>query len=571
MLTSVLLDHWFRRNLISELQSNLDVQAALIVSQVPDGFFLHRDAPRLQELAHALNKASGCRVTFIAPDGIVLGESALDNAGRVGMQNHSNRPEVMAAMRGQAGHATHLSQTLGQTFLYAAFPVTEKGNLTGIVRVSVSLSDVQAKIDRINRRIVVVAAGVVLGAIALALGLARSLSGPVAEMSRVAERLIEGRYETRVTSFPPDEHGGLGRTLNALAERVQTKVQELVREKARLSTILETMTEAVAAVDGQGRVIVVNPSLCRLFGIDPESARGRKFLEVLRHNELNALLQNALSDQRERTAEVRTFSPDERHFEALVAPLHEEGVFAGVLLVLHDISRIRRLEQVRRDFVANVSHELRTPLALIKGFAETLRMGGMDDKKNRKEFLEKIERHADRMTSLVADLLDLTAIESGQRALQSEPVNLSELLRELIDSLKPMAFRKEIDLVGTFDGPAPLVPGDRFQLRQVFVNLIENALKFTPERGTVTIGIDLQNRFATVLVKDTGIGIPAPDLPRIFERFYRVDKARSRELGGTGLGLSIVKHIVEAHGGTVSVESAPGNGSAFAVSLPRFL
>ncbi|MBI3566128.1 MAG: PAS domain-containing sensor histidine kinase, partial [Elusimicrobia bacterium] len=301
--------------------------------------------------------------------------------------------------------------------------------------------------------------------------------------------------------------------------------------------------------------------------VSPAAARGRRYLETLRHNGIVELISGVLRDGRPAAQEVRLFAPEELVFDAHAAPLVQEGRVAGALLVLHDITRLRRLEQMRRDFVANVSHELRTPLASIKGFAETLRAGAVDDKENRLDFLKTIEDHADRLTKLVDDLLDLSAIESGHRAPKLAPTDLSEALAASGRSFAPAAEERGVRLECPAPGRLPPVAADADQLRQILANLLDNAIKYTEPGGRVELAAEPWDGGARVSVRDTGVGIPETDLPRVFERFYRVDKARAREAGGTGLGLSIVKHLVEAQGGQVSVESRQPGGSVFRFTL----
>jgi len=372
----------------------------------------------------------------------------------------------------------------------------------------------------------------------------------------VLRRLSEGEYGARA----PRGDGGLGAEVNRLAERFGAAVNELSRDKAQLEAVLDQMTEAVVAVDAEGVVLFVNPALSRLLGVDGAAALGRRYLESLRHNGISEMIAAALRDRRVLAQEIRLFAREELVFDAHAAPLIQEGRLAGALLVLHDISRLRRLEQVRRDFVANVGHELRTPLASIKGFAETLRDGV--------EFLRTIEEHADRMSKLVDDLLDLSAIESGHRMPRFETVELSSLCADVARQLSPQAEEAGVRLNILAMDAVPRVRADRDQLRQILTNLIDNAIKYNERGGLVEISAERWRDGARVTVRDTGLGIPDADLSRVFERFYRVDKARSRDAGGTGLGLSIVKHLVEAHGGEISVESRQPGGSSFRFSLP---
>ncbi len=335
-----------------------------------------------------------------------------------------------------------------------------------------------------------------------------------------------------------------------------------------VNSILSNMMEGVVAVDTSARVLFLNEALARLFEVDSSTAKGKHLLEVVRQNQINTLLQSVLQEKKPTSDEIHTFAPDERIFEAIAAPLLQQGKSMGALLVLHDITKVRKLEQVRRDFVANVSHELRTPLASIKGFAETLRNGALSDATVANEFLKSIEKHTDNMTALVDDLLSLTAIESGQRAPNKESLRLSEAVSEVIKGLAPIANKSKVEIQNRVATDMACVLMDRGHLKQIIVNLLENAIKFNHEGGWVKLEASLDGDWISLLIIDSGSGIPAQDLPRIFERFYRVDKARSRALGGTGLGLSIVKHLVEVNGGSVSVDSSATKGSTFTVKMP---
>ncbi|MBI4371131.1 MAG: PAS domain-containing protein [Elusimicrobia bacterium] len=337
---------------------------------------------------------------------------------------------------------------------------------------------------------------------------------------------------------------------------------------ALAAAVLDQMAEAVVAVDAEGRVLVANPALFRLLGVDPDSARGRRYPEILRHAGAVELLGAVLAGGRPLAREVRLFAPEELIFDAHAAPLAEKGRPAGAVLVLHDITRMRRLEQMRRDFVANVSHELRTPLASIKGFTETLLAGAVKDRENRVGFLRTIEEQADRLTQLVDDLLDLSAIESGHRPPRLAPTDLEAALEEAAAAFARAAAERGVRLERRPSEGLPPALADRDQLRQVLANLLDNAIKYTEPGGRVELSAERWESGLRVSVQDTGVGIPEAGLPRVFERFYRADKARSREAGGTGLGLAIVKHLVEAQGGAVSVESRRPGGSTFRFTLP---
>ncbi|MBI2788554.1 MAG: PAS domain-containing protein [Elusimicrobia bacterium] len=518
--------------------------------------------------AKALGAACECRATVIAPDGEVLGDSSLDPAGLSHAENHRARPEVAAALDGREASAVRRSATLGVHHLYAAAPVLAPGGkIRGAVRLSLPLTAVERRVSVARRFVLWMTLAVFAAALTLAWLLARAAGRPLEEMAAVARRLAAGEYGARVRGpLGGDERALLGETLNVLAARVEETIGELSRDKGRLAAVLDQMAEGVVAVDAEGRVLLVNPALSRLLGIDAEQARGRGHLETLRHHGLAELVGEVLRGGAPAARELRLFSPEELVFDAHAALLQQGGRPAGALVVLHDITRLRRLEQVRRDFVANVSHELRTPLSSIKGFAETLREGAVDDKENRLGFLRTIEEQAVQLSQLVDDLLDLSSIESGHRQPTLAPTDLRGLAVDATRRFAPAAAERGV-ILATFSSSPVNALADAEQVRQVLANLIDNAIKYTEPGGRVEISLETREDQAVVRVRDTGVGIPEADLTRIFERFYRVDKSRSREAGGTGLGLAIVKHLVEAQGGRVWVESRQPGGSAFFFSL----
>ena len=567
-LADLLLTRALRRQFIDEVTSNLITQAGMIETQLTVAAFIKPTGDQLQRLARQYGRVCNCRITFVREDGTVVADSSQPDGEIVRMENHKDRPEIISALAGQAGQSIRHSETIHQGMLYAATPLRFDGSVRGAVRVSISLAQVERKIAGLRGTIATITVVMILAAILVSLWISSSISQPLAEMSRIAEKLAQGDYSARVRSRLSDEHGQLGATLNLLAEKIQASIESLSQEKTHLSAILSNMTEAVVAVDETGRVLAVNPALTRLFAIQPQDSVGKPFLEVIRNNSLSALLNAVIKGSARQRDEVKVLAPEEAVFEAQAVPLLLEGRCIGALLVLHDITRLRQLEQVRKEFVANVSHEIKTPLASIKAFTQTLRAGANDDPANREEFLEIIEKDVDRLTRLVDDLLELASIESGRRAPNFEPLALAPTARGVAASLAPLADRKRVHVDIRIPEDLPPVRADKGQLRQVLTNLLDNAIKFNKDEGRVTVTASAERHIVTVAVQDTGSGIPAENLPRLFERFYRVDKARSRELGGTGLGLAIVKHIVDAHGGLMSVESAPDRGSTFRFTLP---
>ncbi len=358
--------------------------------------------------------------------------------------------------------------------------------------------------------------------------------------------------------------------LNFSAQRAdfEREVFALRIKNEEFSGILRSMAELVIAVDPEGRILYLNPSAEKIFQVNSGASIGKSFLEVIRQSTVSALISLALKAGAEVSESIHLFLPDEKFFDAKAIPLVADMKTRGVLLVLHDVTAVKKLEEVRKDFVANVSHELRTPLTSIQGYAETLLDGALSDDKNNREFVQTIHDQAERLSRLVNDLLDLSAIESGRKTPKSADFILKDLIAEVKNSLSPLAKKRGVKIDA--DIPENLVfRADRDQIKQVLINLVDNAVKFNRKGGTVFLSASSNESGTTLQVKDSGNGIPESDLPRIFERFYRVDKGRSREEGGTGLGLAIVKHIVEAHGGTVRVESLSGEGSTFFVHLPK--
>ena len=556
-----------RRELVADLTRSLITQARLGAGRV--GLADSLRAGAFQAQSREIGSACGCRATLVAPDGSLAGDSELDEAGLAHAENHRSRPEIADALNGGTGSAVRRSATLGVDLLYAAAPVVGRnGRSSGAIRLALPLTEVARRVQRARAYVLWIALATFGAGLILAWLLARAAGRPLEEMAAVARRLAAGDYGARVHGpLGGDERALLGETLNSLAERVSDTVGELSRDKSRLAAVLDQMAEGVVAVDADGRVLVINPALSRLLGIDAHQALGRGHLESLRHHGLAELIGEVLRGGRAAARELRLFSPEELVFDVHAAPLTQEGRPAGALVVLHDITRLRRLEQVRRDFVANVSHELRTPLSSIKGFAETLREGALEDKKNRLGFVKTIEEEAEHLTKLVDELLDLSAIESGHRAPALTAVALPPLLEAAARGAASAAAARRVRIEVRSSPGLPPALADADQLRQILANLIDNAVKYNEPDGLVEIAAETKDGEVHIRIRDTGVGIPETDLPRVFERFYRVDKARSREAGGTGLGLAIVKHLVEAQGGRVWVESRQPGGATFFFTL----
>ncbi len=506
------------------------------------------------------------RVTIIGGDGKVLGDSELDAEGLRRVENHGGRPEVRAALAGQVGRALRRSNTLAEEMLYVAVPLDEKDPGRGIVRLAVPLLAVTRAQDRV--RPLILGASILSVILAAAFGwvAARGPARRLQEMTRAASEIAAGRLGARAHPGGNDEVAEVGRSLNRMADQLEERLTMLGRERHQLRTMLDGMVEGVLLLDAAGRVVLANPAFTRMFDA-LEPVEGRRPLEVARVPVLQELVDAALATTVPLSRDMVLGGERPRAISASLAAVRDADQMVGAVAVFHDVTEIRRLEQVRRDFVANVSHELRTPLTAIKGYAETLLGGALEDPPRAAEFVEVIARHAERLRALIEDLLDLAAIEQGEAPTALGPVSVREVATQAESTLRPAALNKRQDLRVTLAADLPDVLADRDRLAQVLINLLDNAVKFTPEDGRIDIAAVMEGGRIVITVRDTGVGIPPGEQERIFERFYRVDRSRDRREGGTGLGLAIAKHLTQAMGGSIEVESAPGSGTTFRISL----
>jgi len=558
------------RRSVERLQSELVTQARLIHDAVVP--YLVRGAPAasIQELAEKYGTKVGVRVSVIAADGTVLGDSELDPEGVRRAENHAGRSEVRAALAGGTGTAVRRSRTLDARMLYVAIPVDDGGGVRGVLRLALPLTEV-AEVSASIRRSVAVGALLAFGvALAVGLSVSRRVTRPLTEMQAVAHRMAEGCFDRKAPVSGEDEVAELGRALNLMASRLKERLQDLDAERRKVAAILDGMVEGVIALDSRGRVLLMNPGARAIFDVRGHPVEGRPLPDVIRQKAVFDLVEacRACGPGESCRREVEIGPPINRTLEAHVAPVRFGPNGIGSLLVLHDITALRRLEQVRTEFVANVSHELRNPLTAIKGYLETLLDGALDEPRATRRFLEIAHAHANRLGRLVDDLLELSAIETGRVILRPVPLVLQGVASEVLATFANRAAQKHLTVLNRV--PSDLRGrADRDRLVQILVNLVDNAVKYTPEGGQVTLGAASgPGDVVQLWVADTGIGIPASDLPRVTERFYRVDKARSRELGGTGLGLAIVKHLVQAHGGELRIESELGRGTTVRFTLP---
>lgn len=509
------------------------------------------------------------RLTVILPDGRVVGDTSED-PGR--MENHADRPEIAAALGGVVGMATRFSQTLQQKLMYVAVPVTENGRIIGCVRASLSLARIDRTQQAVITQVISIALAVALGAAIVSLWIARRITRPLEVMREGAERFANGELGQPLPIFRNEELAGLAGAMNEMASQLDERIRTVVGQRNEQEAILASMIEGVLALDRNQKILRINQAAATLLGLQADTVIGRSIQEVLRKPELQRFISEVLQSKNpiENQLKLISLRNEERHLQLHGAPLRDAaGGDIGALIVINDITRLQRLENIRRDFVANVSHELKTPITAIKGSVETLQSGALAEPGNAVRFLDIIARQADRLNAIIEDLLSLSRIEQEEEKaeIQLAPALLSQVIQSAIQSCQLKAEDKRVQFV--VDCPAALegqVNAPLFE--QALVNLIDNAIKYSNDGGEIHIAASCEHG-STITVRDFGCGIERQHLPRLFERFYRVDKARSRKLGGTGLGLAIVKHIIQAHGGQIEVESAPGEGTIFTITLPR--
>ena len=553
---SLNLEHAITSGTRQHLEDEARVASLMASKEIRD---LRRDAP---ELTGSLARAVHARVSVIARDGEVVADSEVPPSELGKLENHGDRPEVKKALQAGMGSAIRYSATLHTDMMYVA----SSFGSGAVIRLALPLSGLEQAKERLQRTLAAALAVAVVASLFLSYILSNVNSRNLRTLAAGASRIGHGEYGARIAVKSTDELGELAQVMNDMAARIEQQLDRISSERNRLDAILEGMGEGVMVTDEAAVVTLVNPAFCTMFGATAD-VQGKQLLEITRHPDLYASCREVLAKRQEQRREL-TLSGGKATLVHWV-PLLEGVKLRGVVAVFHDISAMKKADQIRRDFVANVSHELRTPVTVIKGYAETLLSGDLaDDPGRRDRFLGIIQNHADRLSDLVRDLLALSELESGELAMQPQKVLIEDAVRQALLLLSPRAEEKGI--VMELGSCAPVsAMADRGRLDQVLINLLENAIKYSGQGGRIQVEAAEEGEMVRVSVRDNGIGIPEKDLPRLFERFYRVDEARSRERGGTGLGLSIVKHIVMAHGGSVFVESAVGKGSVFSFTLPK--
>jgi two-component system, OmpR family, phosphate regulon sensor histidine kinase PhoR len=567
VIFGTIVSTWQKDQLVDQMDRRLRDVAMLVRGQLAEKMTAG-PSDELQQSVRQLGQDIGVRITLIALDGAVLADSEMvDLAGVAKMDNHRDRPEILRAISRGEGVSQRESVTFKEMYSYLAVRADVGDKPVGIVRTSLTLANINQQTAS-ERRLVWMLAGIVFLCVSgLSYWLVGRILEPVADITEAAKAIAGGDYQHRIYVASRDELGSLASTLNRMGQALDTRMTQLSESHERQATVLGGMIEGVIAVDQRQRIVFANAAAGRLFNFRPTASEGRRLLEVVRNHELDAAVNAAVTTRQPQRLETVRDGADKLSVAIQATPLVGNPC-PGVVLVMHDTTELRRLESLRRDFVANVSHELKTPLSSIKAYAETLHNGALSDKEAAVKFVERIQEQADRLHNLIIDMLSLARIESAQEVFNIEPVSVEEVAESCLAAQLPAAQAKQIELLLEAAEAPCSVRVDREGLREILDNLVDNGIKYTAAGGCVVIRWRLLEREAAIEVEDTGIGISEPDLLRVFERFYRVDKARSREMGGTGLGLAIVKHLAQSFGGGVAAKSMPGRGSTFTVTLP---
>jgi len=558
--------HSYKQFSLRQAAANLEVRGRMARIQLSN-LLLSGDTTGVQAMCGQMASLSATRVTLILPSGKVICDSGEDPAR---MNNHADRPEVIEAMKSGRGQAIRYSHTLDQNMIYVAIPITGDNRILAIMRTSMPITDIEEALTGVYVRIMI--GGVIIAIVAALVSffVARRVTKQLEEVRLGAVQFASGELEHKLPVSPVREIGGVAEAMNSMASQLHERLQAIIRQRNEQEAVLASMIEGVLAVDMEERVIGLNRAAAQLFQVSPGEVEGRTIQEIVRNPALIEFVGRVLSTRTSAESEITFYDKASRYLQAHGTVLADAGGKSiGVLVVLNDVTRIRRLESVRRDFVANVSHELKTPVTSIKGFVETLLDGAMDDPEKTRRFVGIIARQADRLQAIIEDLLTLSRLEQdaedAQIPMKSAP--LRPVIEGAVQACDVKARQKNISF--KIDCPANLtIKMNAALLEQAIVNIIDNAVKYSDPDGNVEIIAESRPDRVVISVTDHGPGVSEEHLPRLFERFYRVDKARSRTLGGTGLGLSIVKHIAQVHGGYPDVKSILGQGCTFMIHLP---
>jgi two-component system phosphate regulon sensor histidine kinase PhoR len=571
-LVTLLAASWYaseamRRFFLDQTETDLKARASLLEKQIK-GLISPLGAENIDTICKEAGRLSATRITVILPDGTVIGDSR--ETPRL-MDNHANRPEIISALAGQTGTSLRFSNTLLQRMLYVAIPIRDHQGIVAVLRTALPATALEAEIGSIQLKIALGGCIIALLAAAISWVISRRISRPIEQMKKSAEQFAAGDFSQQLNFSSTLEMAGLADALNQMANQLDHRIKTIINQRNQLETVLASMLEGVIAVDSEERIVSINRAAAQLFENEPASCQNKSIQEVIRSSALQQFIRRALSNPKPAEEDITVYQNEERVIDVKSTPLLDaDRQQIGTLVVFNDVTQLRDLENMRRDFVANVSHEIKTPLTAIKGFVETLQQGKVHRAEEKERFLSIIQKHVDRLNSIIEDLLALSRIEQEdeRREINFQQIKIRDIFEAAVQLCRPKAEEKKVRIELDCDKETTAVL-DPTLIEQAVANLLDNAIKYSEPQSAVLLRSRRQNSEVVISVEDHGIGIAQKHLPRLFERFYRVDQARSRSMGGTGLGLAIVKHIAQAHGGQVTVESRLGEGSRFSIHLPQ--
>jgi len=572
VLTALYATFSFQNFYFGKISLDLEQRACLIEPQIRKILLseendINYKIQKTEALCENLGERGNFRVTVILPSGEVVGDS---DEKAVAMEDHGNRPEIVQALAEGLGINVRFSNTLQQDMMYVALPLLDQGRVAGIVRVAVSINELNQTLNTLW--LILFIGGIIFVLLAALLIYFRSkrISRPLLRLRKSAELISQGNFDERVEISASFEISSLGQSMNIMAGQLKQRINTILRQRAQADAILSSMVEGVIAVDVEKKIISINKPALALFHLNIDIVPGQRIEELISTSEILTLIDEALKTSQQVEKEIILYNEQERLIQAMATNLRGgEGNTFGVLLVLRDVTRMRRLENVRKEFAMNVSHELRTPLTSIKGFVETILENTLNNPKETGRFLSIISRQTERVIAIVDDLMSLARLEKDTErgGIELSLIKIDDVIINARQSCLNAASSKHVEIKKMYE-PGLQVLGNAQLLEQALVNLIDNAVKYSDKNSAIELIAASKAGEIYINVTDRGCGIPDEHLPRIFERFYRVDKARSSELGGTGLGLAIVKHIAQAHGGRAEVKSEAGKGSMFSIILP---
>jgi len=569
-ISGVLSARIVKRNLLSDSEKNLTTEAGLIRELL--GESLINNSSNIDIYVNKIKQITDSRITIVDAMGNVIIDTDREYTE---MENHAGRPEIAAALRGEAGSSIRYSSTLKVDFIYVAQPILKGNSIIGAVRMSKPLYEIKNLLNNLYINILIAVLTGIIASSLLGYKMAMNITKPVKEITYTASRISKGQFDRRINLKDRDEIGILADSINDMAAKLNETITSLQDKNIKLESIMSSMINGIIAVDNSEEILFINPVAESLLGITDREVTGKHILQVVRNNSIDNYLKKILMNKEFFSTEVNFDDSNEKILKLYANPIKQNGAndIEGIIITIQDVTELRKLERIRTEFIANVSHELKTPLTSIKGFAETLKSFDFDDRQDAIRFLNIIEDEAERLYRLINDILSLSELEQRKTKALRDKIDIEKAVEEVLSVLKSQSDKKNIRLSVKIREGLDSLSGDGDKFKQMLINLIDNAVKYTPENGKVSIEAYKQSHDADldkliIKVKDNGIGIPKQHIPRLFERFYRVDKARYRSIGGTGLGLAIVKHIVILFNGEIEVTSEVGKGTEFRIILP---